>query len=75
MLVERIYGQGNQYENVKELQESLDSVWNIFCPKDIQKLYDSMLNTVFDLIQASGKKTSFLNFEFHTIFVIVRLLF
>ncbi|GBN49211.1 Transposable element Tc3 transposase [Araneus ventricosus] len=47
MLVERVYGQERQYENVKELHESLDSVWNTFCQKDIQNLYDSMPNRVF----------------------------
>ncbi|GBM86952.1 hypothetical protein AVEN_228017-1, partial [Araneus ventricosus] len=52
MLVERVYGQERQYENVKELHESLDSVWNTFCQKDIQNLYDSMPNRVFELIQA-----------------------
>ena len=41
------------------LQESFDSVWDIFCQKDIQKLYDSMPNRVFDLIQAGGKETSY----------------
>ncbi|GBL83624.1 Transposable element Tc3 transposase, partial [Araneus ventricosus] len=49
MLVERVYGQGRQYENVKELHESLDSVWNTFCQKDIQNLYDSMPNRVFGI--------------------------
>ncbi|GBM12284.1 Transposable element Tc3 transposase [Araneus ventricosus] len=49
MLVERVYGQGRQYENFKELHESLDSVWNTFCQKDIQNLYDSMPNWELDL--------------------------
>ena len=47
ILVERVYEQGKQYENVKELRESLDSVWNTFCQKYIKKLYDSMPNCVF----------------------------
>ncbi|GBM54729.1 Transposable element Tc3 transposase [Araneus ventricosus] len=59
MLVERVYGQRRQYENDKELHKSLDSVWNTFCQKDIQNLYDSMPNCMFELIQAGGKKTSY----------------
>ncbi|GBM75952.1 Transposable element Tc3 transposase [Araneus ventricosus] len=62
MLVERVYGQERQYENVKELHESLDSVWNTFCQKDIQNLYDSMPNRVFELIQAGEKYYELLDF-------------
>ncbi|GBN14476.1 Transposable element Tc3 transposase [Araneus ventricosus] len=64
MLVERVYGQGRQYENVKELHESLDSVWNTFCQKDIQNLYDSMPNRVFELIQAGVISAGFSELTF-----------
>ena len=57
MLVEHIYRQGKRYENVKELQESLDSEWVTFCQKDTQKLYDSMPNHMFELTQADDKET------------------
>ena len=53
MTVERVYRQGRRFENVKELQESLDSVWDTFCQEDIQK--DRVTNRVFELIQAVGK--------------------
>lgn len=58
-LVHRVYSGGKQYESVVELRNRLNYVWDNFCQSEIQALYDSMPNRVFEVIKANGKKTSY----------------
>lgn len=59
ILVKRVYDGGRQYESIHELREALDTVWANVCQTEIQALFVSMPNQVFEVIRTNGKKTSY----------------
>ena len=54
MIVRRVYAEGKQFESIVELRRTLDYVWHNFCQTEIQTLYDSMPNRIFEVIKANG---------------------
>lgn len=55
MLVRQVYDGGKQFESLSELREALNNSWDNFCQTEIQNLYDSLPNRIFEVIKANGK--------------------
>ncbi|KAF8795258.1 Transposable element Tc3 transposase like protein [Argiope bruennichi] len=55
MLVRRFYADGRQFDSQTQLREALNDSWDNFCQTEIQTLYNSLPNRIFEVIKANGK--------------------
>ncbi|KAF0684323.1 hypothetical protein As57867_004498, partial [Aphanomyces stellatus] len=59
VLARKVYGNGKQYPNVKELIAAVKEAWSQIDHNYIQKLIDSMPSRCVDVIQAKGAKIDY----------------
>ena len=58
-LVRRVYENGRQYGNIRDLREAVDQAWRSIPDPLLKELIDSMKDRIHDLIQKKGRKTRF----------------
>ncbi|GIY72297.1 transposable element Tc3 transposase [Caerostris darwini] len=55
MLVRRVYADVRQFDSLTQLREALNDSWDNFCQTEVQSLYNSLPNRIFEVIKANGK--------------------
>lgn len=59
IMVRRIYGNNMRYENVGQLKEAILRAWDSITEDELQNLYLSMNNRIFQIINRSGAATDY----------------
>lgn len=58
-LVRKVYGGNRQYGTINELKLAINQAWNSIHLELIQKLFGSMPNRIFDLIECKGNPVNY----------------
>lgn len=59
ILVRRVYAEGKQYENLRELQNAIEVCWQDMRAEEIQNLTNSMCNRIFTCIRRNGRHVDY----------------
>ena len=59
LIVAKVYEEGRQYSTISELKSAILDAWEKIPSVQLQKLVDSMLSQIFEVIKANSKSTKY----------------